>query len=725
MLKSPETGYDGRRGVFIAMNTVSLQTIFSPASVALVGASAKPGSVGNNLMKNLVSNGFTGEIYAVNPTSQIIEGLQSVSSLSAIEKPVDLAIIAVNAGLVLSVVEEAGKCGIKGLIIISAGFKEAGAEGKQREQELAELCTKYGIFMIGPNCLGVLHPSLGLNASFAPLMPKSGPMAFISQSGALGTAVIDFARDLDIGFSTFISMGNKATIDEIELLSYFETDEETKVILMYVEDIKDAASFVRVAKRITHGDHAKPIIFLKAGRTKAGATASVSHTGALGGNDAYYDAIAFQSGAIRATTIQELFSNALMFAHNPLPKGNKVAVITNAGGPGVLMTDTAVLSGLTMAKLEEETVTKLKEVLPMCANCLNPIDVLGDAKSDRYEAAFTAIAADTNVDSLLVLLTPQAGTEIEKTAEKIIALKKTCNKPIGVSFVGGPLVAPGMSLLRKENIAAFAYPEDASRALATVTEFAIEKSRALDETPTTFTDIDTRKTKELLSSYGLGKKELLPEKYAHEVLKSYGFSTLVSSVVTKREDVVSTITKIGVPVAMKIISPDITHKSDVGGIILNVTQEDAEEKYDLIMKTVASHVPNAKLEGVLLVEMAPAGGIELILGVNRQQGFGTAIMVGLGGIYVEAFKDVAFGIAPLSHDDTVNMVKRLHVNTILQGVRGKPPFDVSTLVGLLERLSQLVVDCPEIVELDINPLLLLSEGKGGKVLDARIAVERG
>ncbi len=706
------------------MNTVSLQSVFSPKSIALVGASAKQGSVGNNLMKNLVGNGFSGTLYAVNPTSQMIEGVQSVPSLSSIGKPVDLAIIAVNAGLVLSVVEEAGKCGIKGLIIISAGFKEAGAEGKARETELATLCEEYGIAMIGPNCLGVLHPSLGLNASFAPLMPKSGPMAFISQSGALGTAVIDFARDLDIGFSTFISMGNKATVDEVELLSYFETDEETKVILMYVEDIKDAAAFVRVAKRITHGSHAKPIIFLKAGRTKAGATASVSHTGALGGNDAYYDAIAFQSGAIRATTIQELFSNALMFAHNPLPKGNNVAVITNAGGPGVLMTDTAVLSGLSMATLQEQTVTKLKEVLPMCANCLNPIDVLGDAKSDRYEAAFSAISRDLGVDSLLVLLTPQAGTEIERTAEKIIALKKTITKSIGVSFVGGPLVAPGMNLLRKENVAAFSYPEDASRALATVTEFALEKNRSVDETPQTFTDVNKKDTTEILSSYGKTQKELLPEKKAHEVLKAYGFPVLASSIVTKREDLVLAVQTMGVPVAMKIISPDITHKSDVGGIALHVTAEDIEAKYDVMMETVAKNAPSAKLEGVLLVEMAPSGGIELILGVNRQKGFGTAIMVGLGGIYVEAFKDVAFGISPISHDDAESMVKRLHVNTILKGVRGKPPMDIPKLVELIERLSQLVVDHPEIVELDINPLLLLPEGQGGKVLDVRIAVEK-
>lgn len=706
------------------MQASHLTSIFSPASVALVGASAKPGSVGNNLMKNLKENGFAGELYAINPTSQMIEGLQSVPSLTAIGKPVDLAIIAVNAGLVLPVVEEAGKCGIKGLIIISAGFKEAGVEGKAREAELTRLCEQYGIAMIGPNCLGVLHPSLGLNASFAPLMPKKGPIAFISQSGALGTAVIDFARDLDIGFSTFISMGNKATIDEIALLSYFEQDEETKVILMYVEDIRDAAAFVAVAKKVTHGNHAKPIIFLKAGRTQAGAKASVSHTGALGGNDAYYDAIAFQSGAIRATTIQELFSDALMFAHNPLPKGNRVAVITNAGGPGVLMTDTAVLAGLTMATLEEKTVTKLKEVLPMCANCLNPIDVLGDAKSDRYQAAFSAISTDPNVDSLLILLTPQAGTEIVETAQKIIELKKTIDKPIGVSFVGGPLVAPGMALLRKENVAAFHYPEDASKALATCTEFAVEKDRSFDETSRTFADIDMQTASDILSGYGKEKKELLPEKKAHEVLKAYGFPTLLSATVARRQDLVPLLTTMHVTVAMKIISPDITHKSDVGGIVLNVTAENAEASYDAMMETVAKNAPNAKREGVLLVEMAPQGGIELILGVNKQKGFGTALMVGLGGVYVEAFKDVAFSIAPLSHDDAVEMVKRLRVYTVLKGVRGKPPMDIPALVAFLQRLSKLVTDHPEIVELDMNPLALLSEGQGGKVLDARIAVEQ-
>lgn len=704
------------------MDIQLLSSVFSPKTIALVGASAKVGSVGNNLMKNLVSSGFTGAIYPVNPTAQVIEGIQSVASLSAIGKPVDLAVIAVKADIVLSVVEEVGKCGVKALIIISAGFKEAGAEGKKRETALQELCDKYHIAMIGPNCLGIIVPGLGLNASFAPIMPKAGSIAFISQSGALGTAVIDFARDLDIGFSAFVSVGNKAVVDEISLLSYFAGDEHTKVILMYVEDVKDAARFVETAKAITHGEHAKPIIFLKAGRTTAGATASVSHTGALGGNDAYYDAIALQSGAIRVETIQELFSNALMFAHNPLPKGNHVAVITNAGGPGVLMTDMAVLSGLTMAKLQEETIAKLKETLPMCANCLNPIDVLGDAKSDRYEEAFTAISQDPGVDSLLVLLTPQAGTEVVETAQKIIALKQQLEKPIGASFVGGPIVAPGMALLRRENIAAFAYPEDASRALAVLTEFAVAKDQKLEEHPTLFSDIQEHSATAILSSYGKAGKELVPEKQAHAVLEAYGFSTLRSVVVTKREDLVATVKTFDGPVAMKIISPDITHKSDVGGIALGQTAETIVAAYDAMWKTVGTHAPQAKLLGVLLVEMAPVGGMELILGVTKQPHFGTALMVGLGGIYVEAFKDVAFGIAPLTRGDALSMVRRLHAYKILQGIRGNSPLDIDALVVVLERLSKLAVDHPEISELDINPLLILPQGKGTKVLDARIAV---
>ncbi len=706
------------------MDTQTLSLVFAPKTVALVGASAKPGSVGNNLMKNLVGSGFIGTIYPINPTSQLIEGIQSVASLSAIGKPVDLAIIAVNAGIVLPVVEEAGKCGVKGLIIISAGFKEAGAEGKQREEDLQALCEQYGMTIIGPNCLGIINPEIGLNASFAPITPKVGSIAFISQSGALGTAVIDFARDLDIGFSKFVSVGNKAVIDEIALLSYFATDEKTKVILMYVEDIHDAAGFVKVARQVTHGPYAKPIIFLKAGRTQAGATASVSHTGALGGNDAYYDAVALQSGAIRVETIQELFSNALMFAHNSTPQGNHVAVITNAGGPGVLMTDMAVVSGLTMASLSETTVATLKEHLPMCANCMNPIDVLGDAKSDRYEVAFNVIAKDEHVDSLLILLTPQAGTEIVETAQKIIALKKSIDKPIGVSFVGGPLVAPGMALLRKENVAVFNYPEDASRALATLTKFSIAKVQDIDESTRTFADIDQKAATELLMKYGQEKKELVPEKHAHEILKAYGFPTLLSATVARRQDLVPLLQHMGIPVAMKIVSPDITHKSDVGGIALNVTVENVESTYDAIMERVSQHAPHAKLEGVLLVEMAPVGGIEMILGVNKQPGFGTMVMVGLGGILVEAFKDVAFGVVPLGHDDVEVMVKRLNVYKILQGVRGQPAMDIDALVACIQRLSRLVIDHPEITELDINPFVLLPQGHGGKVLDARIAVER-
>lgn len=705
------------------MDTQALSSVFSPSSIALVGASGKPGSVGNNLMKNLVNNKFGGIVYPVNPTPQTIEGLPSVASLSAIGKPVDLAIIAVKADIVLPIVEEAGKCGVKALVIISAGFKESGAEGAKREADLSKLCDQYNIAMIGPNCLGVINPELGLNASFAPMTPKVGSIAFISQSGALGAAVIDFARDLDIGFSKFVSVGNKAQIDEVALIQYFATDEKTKVILMYVEDIRDAAGFVKAARQVTHGTNAKPIIFLKAGRTKAGETASVSHTGALGGNDAYYDAVSLQSGAIRVETIQELFSNALMFAHNPLPRGNRIAVITNAGGPGVLMTDAAVLSGLTMARLEEKTIGLLKEQLPMCANCLNPIDVLGDAKNDRYNAAFTAIAADLNVDSLLILLTPQAGTEPEETAKRIIEMKKTIDKPIGVSFIGGPLVAGAMKLLREQNVAAFAYPEDASKALATLTRFGVAKG--IEDVPAEqFSDIQKEKVSTLLLPYGKGKKEVIPEQIAHAVLAAYGFPTLATEIVTERDAVLPAVQKIGKPVAMKIVSPDITHKSDVGGVMLGITAENALASYDALMEAVSKNAPDAKREGVLLVEMAPSGGMELILGVEKQKQFGTMLMVGLGGIYVEAFKDVSFGVAPISHTDAVAMIARLKVSAIFAGIRGKPAFDTDLLAACLERLSQLAFEHSEIAELDINPFLLLPVGTGGYVLDARIAVER-
>ncbi len=702
---------------------MQFSSIFSPSSIALVGASAKPGSVGNNLMKNLVQNGFGGTIYAVNPTPQVIEGIQSVPSLTAIGKPIDLAIIAVKADIVLSVVEEAGKCGVKGLIIISAGFREAGPEGKDREKKLQELCSRYEITMVGPNCLGIIRPSVGINASFAPLMPKKGTIAFISQSGALGAAVVDFARDLDIGFSSFVSLGNKAAVDEVSLLSYFADDPETKVILLYLEDIRDASGFIAAAKAVTHGKNAKPILFLKAGRTQAGATASVSHTGALGGNDAYYSALALQSGAIRVATIQELFSDALMFAHNQFPHGNRVSVITNAGGPGVLMTDEAVISGLSMASLGEKTVQALKEQLPMCANCLNPIDVLGDAKSDRYDVAFQAIAKDPNVDSILILLTPQAGTEPTKTAERIIALKKNTDKPIGVSFIGGPLVFEAMQLLRRENVAAFSYPEDAAKAMATLSRFSMQREEQVAHADSMSSDVQPEKVTEILSSYGKGTREVIPEAQAHEVLKFYGLPVLRSEFVREQSALPEAIARIGTAVAMKIVSPDITHKSDVGGVILHVSPDTVLEAYTKLMETVAKRAPQAKLEGVLLVEMAESG-MEIIVGAQRQAGFGTMVMVGLGGIYVEAFKDVAFGVAPITQQEAKTMIERLKIYTILQGIRGKPAMDIALLADCLTRVSRLVTDHPEIVELDINPFSLATNGTGGRVLDARIVVER-
>jgi len=691
---------------------MNFDAIFYPKSVAIVGASREIGSVGNTLVKNMVSGKFTGEVYCVNPHATEIEGIPCFPNLTAIGKPIACVIIAVKAPIVASIIKEAHACGIPAAIIISAGFKEEGGEGIQRENELIQLVKEYDMTVIGPNCLGILNPPYAMNASFAPDMPSVGGAAFVSQSGALCTAVIDYAKHLNLGFSKFVSIGNKACVNEVDLFTYFAQDDATRVVMAYIEDVEHTDRFLEAAYKLTHGANAKPVLLLKSGKTDAGKRASVSHTGALGGNNIYYDALFRQSGVLRVDTIPELFTAASAFLYNKLPEGNRTAVVTNAGGPGILVTDAAVDSGLSVPTLTTTTCSLLTKTVSTITHCNNPIDLLGDATTDRYEKALTAVCADDAIDAMLVLLTPQGGTPITEIAKSIVEVKKTTDKPIIVSFMGQYRVLPGVDILKKGNVAVCDYPEDAAKALGLLAKFAKiakENHREIHGPiiPTT-------------QPFQTG---FVPEYQALKLLGEYGLPVVKSGFVTSPSDAKTLIRMIGVPCAMKIVSPDITHKSDVGGVLLDVTENIVEQSYKNMMQTVQKNAPHAKLEGVLLAEMVKEKGIELIIGAARDPVFGVVIMVGFGGVTVEVFNDIAFGISPISQKDTLDMLNELHMKKLFDHFRGGPEYDRLSIVHMIQKVEQLMLEHQEISELDINPCILMPDGKNAKIVDVRIAVK--
>lgn len=697
----------------------NLDFVFKPNSVAIVGASTKLGSVGNDIAKNLTRD-FAGAIYPVNPKTEELYGLKCYPNLTAIKAPIDLMVIVVPAAIVPMILEEGGSLGIKGAIIISAGFKEAG--NIELEKSVKDICAKYDIALIGPNCLGVIIPSLKLNASFAAFSPSVGNVAFISQSGALCTAILDSATNMGIGFSKFISVGNKAVLDETDIMDYLKEDDDTDVVAMYAEQLAEPERLMAKIKELSHTAKPTPVVVLKSGRTSAGAGATASHTGALAGNDAAYAALFRQSGIIRADSSEELFDYIKIFSSNKIRSAARLAIITNAGGPGVLAIDAIGANGLTVAALSEATKKALASVLPPEANTHNPIDVLGDARADRFQAAIDTVLTDDNVDAAVIILTPQSMTEIEATARVIVEARKKYDKPIAVSFMGQELVAPGIEILRANKIAAYSYPESAIKSLSALETFYQSSQSKIEET-VEFKDIDREGVSTIFAQARANGVLSFPEASALAIFKAYGLPTLVSQVAHNREEAEKIAKEIGKVMVFKIVSPDIMHKSDAGGIMLHVAPEEAGNRFDELMARVAVNRPEAKLTGVLLEEMISEVGTELILGSVQDPSLGDAIMLGLGGIYVEIIKDVVFGLNPLTRADVVRMINSLKSKKILEGSRGAKKSDIDAVIDCVLRLAQLLRDFPEIKELDINPLFVFEEGKGAKVLDARVIIE--
>ncbi|MBU2550344.1 MAG: acetate--CoA ligase family protein [Proteobacteria bacterium] len=701
-----------------------IAAIISPTSIAVVGASNRPGSVGQSVFHNILNAGYTGVLYPVNPKARSIQSVKSYPRLGDIPDAVDMAVIIVPATAVAATVVEAAEKGVKGLIVITAGFKEIGGEGVQLEKEVQALVRKHNICMVGPNCLGVMNtsPDVKLNASFASKMPRRGRIAFISQSGALCTAVLDYADGRNVGFSKFISFGNKADVSEIDLLRYLKDDPDTEVILMYLEDISDGRRFIETAREITW-DAKKPMLAVKSGRSPEGAKAAASHTGSLAGSDATYDAIFFQSGIQRVEGIDELFNYAIAFARQPVPKGNRIAIVTNAGGPGIMATDAAMRHGLTLATLSDETQAKLKEHLPSTANIHNPVDIIGDATHERYEAALRQVLEDPGVEGAIVILSPQAMTDPLETAEIVPRVIQGIDKPVLCSFMGIVDVSEGIRYLEAHNLPNYTFPESSVRAMGAMVRFG--DLLRLDRRCVRRVAADRDSAADIIQRKLGGRDEAyMTENEAGELLQAYGFPVLRHRLAAGPDQLESVLEYVGLPVAMKIASPDIIHKFDAGGVRLKIKSLEAARKaYDEIVANAKAFKEEARIQGVLVERMARPG-LEVILGCTRDPKFGPIVMFGLGGTFVEAIKDVSFRLAPMWEISAEIMIRSIKSYRLLQGVRGNPPSDVDAIKDCVLRLSQMVADHPEIDELDINPLIVYPEGEGCVVADSRIMLRR-
>lgn len=695
--------------------------LFTPRSVAVVGASTRPDSVGRAVFSNILLHGYTGVVYPVNPKATSILAVRAYPSVVEIPEEVDLAVIVVPSGAVPTVLEECGQRGIKGGVVISAGFKELGPEGAEREHAVGQVAHRFGIPLIGPNCLGIINtdPQVSLNASFARTMPRPGNIALISQSGAIGVAALEYAQAERIGLSKFVSVGNKADVNENDLLAYLKDDPHTDVILLYLEDLTDPKGFIQLAQEVSRN---KPILAIKSGRTVEGAKAASSHTGALAGSDEAYDSLFAQCGVLRVESLEELFDYAVAFATQPLPKGNRVAIVTNAGGPGIMATDACVRYGLTVTPLQEMTRTKLRKGLPSTAPVENPVDVLGDAGEDRYTLAIEGVLADEGIDGLIVISTPQLMTDLPSVAAAVARIAPNHGKPTLVCLMAtGEVMEQVLTALTAARLPHYQFPEDAARALAAMARYASWIHRPQTAVKA-FTDVDRMAVKSILDRAQQEGRHFLPEPEAYEVLQAYRLPVLPFRWTQDEDETVQAAEAIGYPVVVKIVSPDIHHKVDVGGIRLHLANEgDVRRAYQEVLATVRASRPDARQHGVVVQKMI-TGGKETILGMKRDPHFGPLLLFGLGGTYVEIFKDVTVRIAPITELDARQMFEQLKSFQILSGYRGEARSDLEAISNCLERLSQLALDFPILHELDINPLVVFEKGEGAVAIDARIFI---
>ncbi|MCZ7546096.1 MAG: acetate--CoA ligase [Anaerolineae bacterium] len=692
-----------------------LQAFFTPKAVAVIGASRSPDKLSYAVVHNLAEGGYQGALYPINPKADEILGYKAYPSVLDIPDPIDLAVIVVPYKWVPDALRECGEKGIQAVVVISAGFRETGHEGMEREQELVRIAEEYGIRLIGPNCLGVIDAHTPLNATFAAGTPPKGPVGFMSQSGALGTAILDWAMAGRIGFSKFVSMGNKADVSEMDLMQAWVNDPDTQVIALYSEGLPDGQEFIRVAREVVKH---KPVVIVKSGVTQAGARAVSSHTGSLAGSEQAYQAAFHQAGVLRANSLQALFDYALGFAYQPPIKGDRVAIITNAGGPGILATDQLERAGMKLARLDPETIEKLNAALPEAASSANPVDVLGDALADRYKIALDLVAHDPNVDGIIVILTPQAMTEIEETARAVVEISKQVDKPIVGCFMGEFRSEAGQKILTANGIPNYDVPERAAATLNALSWYREVKHRPAFEAESF--DVDNDSVRNLLDSARAEGRLEIGDAEARSILSAYGFRIPRSEIAADADEAVRLADEFGYPVVLKVASPDILHKTDVGGVKVGLQNAtDVRDAFDLIVYRAQRYVPGAKIWGCLVQEMVPQG-MEVLVGMNRDPQFGPLVTFGLGGIYVEVLKDVTFRVAPFGRNEAQEMLGEIRARALLDGVRGEPPKDKDAIVDTLLRINQLVTDFPEILELDINPLMVYERGRGAIPLDMRL-----
>jgi len=682
-----------------------LHAFFHPETVAVIGASATPGKVGHTILKNMIGAGYRGRLYPVNPKAETIEGLPVVHAVADLPRGLDLAVVSVPREAVLPALEELVAIGAKSAIVITAGFKEAGREGYQMEKAMTELSVRSGLALLGPNCLGMINAAAGVNASFAAGQPAKGSIAFFSQSGALCVAILDWALGENIGFSKFVSLGNKAVLDEADMLRYLDQDEETKVILGYIENVENGEDFLVQARAACLS---KPVIMIKAGTTAAGAKAASSHTGAIAGSDQTYTAAFHQSGVIRVGDVATLFNLAQAFSTQPLPKGPNLAVVTNSGGPGILTADAADRSRLTMAPLSQKTVQRLQDFLPSYAAFYNPVDIVGDADARRYRQTLDVVSEDPMVHAILVLLTPTASVQIEETAEAVIRTARKCGKPVFACFMGKTRVHKARTRLMEAGIPCYSFPEPAVKSIEAMYEFFLWKHRPAPQ----FIEVerDLPRARKVIEEHLKRREPEIVEFEAQEVLRAYNLPTPNTVLARSSDEAVAAAESIGYPVVLKIASPDISHKSDVGGVLVNLgAATDVADAFKAITARAQRLRPDAYIAGCLVQEMAPPGVKEVIIGFKRDEQFGPMLMFGLGGIYVEIMKDISFRLAPLSRQDAFQIVREIKSYMLLKGLRGEPPANFKALEDVLMIMSRLATDLPEVWEAEFNPVLVNHE----------------
>lgn len=699
----------------------SLEAVFRPRSVAVLGASRRRDAIGGAILHNLIEQGFQGPVYPVNPRASHVQAIPAYPGVESIPGPVDLAVIVVPAEHVLEAVEACGRKGVKALVVISAGFKETGEEGKKREQALVELVRRHSMRLIGPNCLGILNtdPKVALDATFAPVYPPAGRVAFSSQSGALGLAILDYAKQLNLGISQFVSVGNKAEVSGNDLIEFWENDPGTDLILLYLESFGNPRKFTQIARRVAR---TKPIIAVKSGRTPGGSRAASSHTGALAGSDAAVDALFRQSGVIRTDTIEELFDTAMLLESQPVPLGPRVAILTNAGGPGIMAADACESAGLTLAPLDPKTMKGLRSFLPAEASVRNPVDMIASADPASFEKSLRLLCADKNVDAVIVIFVPPLVTGAPDVARAILAGAAGSKKTILSCFMGSHGVPESLRSLQEGHIPSYSFPEAAARTLARAVTYGVWRNAPPGKVPSV-AGVSPERGRAAIARALHGGGE--PSRWMdaaglQELLGAYGIRTSAARPASNRGEAASAAKGLGFPVVLKVRSADVVHKTDVGGVRLNLRSEaEAAQAFDEIREALRLAKPDARFEGVT-VEPMIQGGVETIVGMTRDPSFGPVVLFGLGGVAVELLRDVSLRLTPLTDRDAQEMVREIRGYPLLGGYRGTAPSNVESVIDLLHRVSRLAMDQAEIMELDLNPVMVFQGEAPCIALDARL-----